>query len=406
MQSYENLFINLFTSGAVSNKPENNLSQTQEKITTSANSKSFNEYLNEVKGSKDSEKENLPVGKEDNKIKADDVKEGEPAEKTEAKEEVSEKNDKDSVKDKKETKDNDKQNLKEKAENNTVKNQDLVLNTAAGVQSVKENTPKETKKELKVNSNNSLSSSLNKEKIDDSLLKDINLELKDTLKENKLESNKDKKIQVTDLRTKNDFKSTLEDKQINPKTDVKMTKDNNATIVLDLNNVNVNKEIVTDSQNLLAKESSATNVISNQIQSAIPDFVKTGSIILKDNDKGSINLVLHPDDIGNVKINLSMDGKTLSGHIIVATKEAMDVFKDNAQTLREAFAKNGFEVGNFDVSYNNNSDGQFQQSDNFFDNNQSFGQKIYNNLENTLAESSNVDFVDNKNNEYFINIVA
>ena len=57
MQSYENLFINLFTSGAVSNKPENNLSQTQEKITTSANSKSFNEYLNEVKGSKDSEKD-------------------------------------------------------------------------------------------------------------------------------------------------------------------------------------------------------------------------------------------------------------------------------------------------------------------------------------------------------------
>ena len=146
-------------------------------------------------------------------------------------------------------------------------------------------------------------------------------------------------------------------------------------------------------------------MVSTQIQNSVPEFVKTGSIILKDNDKATINLVLHPDEIGNIKVNLSMDGKTLSGHIIVATKEALEVFKDNAHTLREAFAKQGFDVSDFNVSYDNNSGSNGQNfEENYYPDTYS-AKKAYSSI-NFADEKFETDFSDVKITDFYINIVA
>lgn len=155
---------------------------------------------------------------------------------------------------------------------------------------------------------------------------------------------KDGKITVQDLRTEKKEPLSNAKTELNV-TDVKFTNENTATITMDLNNAEI------------PQDSNFQAMLNNQIQANVPEFVKTGSIILKDNNQGTINLVLHPDDLGNVKIHLTMEGKTVTAHITVATKEALQVFKDNAETLREAFIKNGFDAASFDVAYGNNGSG-------------------------------------------------
>lgn len=173
---------------------------------------------------------------------------------------------------------------------------------------------------------------------------------------------KDGKISVEDLRTQSDFEEYLKEEKSEKtlKTELKVTGQNTATITMDYVPQEAQSDILSsNNQAAGAQTSNFQAMLNNQIQANIPEFVKAGSIVLKDNNQGTINLILHPDDMGNVKIQLSLDGKTVHGHIAVATKEAMQVFKDNAETLREAFIKNGFDAANFEVSYGNGGNGQF-----------------------------------------------
>ena len=249
---------------------------------------------------------------------------------------------------------------------------------------------------------------------------ELDLSVKSDSKADKLlEANNFKeKITVVDLRTKPQVeeKSAIENSKAaeksvrNLKVEYKGDNTANVTMELDQQMQAAGENILSlDNQTAAANGSDFQAMVNNQIQANIPEFVQAGSILLKDNDKGTINLTLHPDDLGNVKIHLSMDGKTLSAHITVNTKEALEVFKENAQTLREAFAKNGYETAGFDVSYNGSSNSQGQ--------NQNFEGK-YNGME-YIARNAYSDFAgvqddgyiqngweNEQNSEYSINIVA
>ncbi len=226
---------------------------------------------------------------------------------------------------------------------------------------------------------------------------------------------KDGKITVKDLR-----KQPVEEKasDIKPKNNLKLDANleindkNTATITMELNGQNAENNILSlNNQAAAGDNSNFQAMLSNQIQQNAPEFVKAGSIILKDNDQGTINLVLHPDDLGSVKIHLSLDGKTISANITVNTKEALEVFKDNAQTLREAFAQNGFDTSNFDVSYNNpngnaNSNAQ-QDFENRFDNSDFLARRAYEDFgaDDNSGMIQNDDYFANYS-EYSVNIVA
>ena len=220
---------------------------------------------------------------------------------------------------------------------------------------------------------------------------------------------KDGKISVTDLRTKEaeineDFAQTQKDFT----SEVKFEDDNSATITMNLNQENVETNLLSTSNQTAASDGSNFQaMLNNQIKANAPEFVKTGSIVLRDNNQGTINLILHPDEIGSVKIHLSLDGKTVSGQITVATKEAMEVFKNNAETLREAFIQQGFDVGGFDVAYSDN--GSFSNQEQFAQEN---NEKLMANYAQNCYESGtdevfeNFDENTNKFSDYSINIVA
>ena len=223
---------------------------------------------------------------------------------------------------------------------------------------------------------------------------------------------KEGKITVEDQRTKfnTDSQNQLADskKSAIKTSEIKLTNDSTAVMSVELN-PNAEADVLSlNTQTAASNGSNFQAMLSNQMSNVAPEFVKAGNLVLKDNNQGTINLVLHPDDLGNVKIHLSLDGKTLSGHITVATKEALQVFKDNAETLREAFIKSGFDAANFDVAMNNG--GSFNQSMGFEGQNDGtnlFAKRVYGSSAGGLSAEldSILDNAEDISN-YSVNIVA
>lgn len=218
---------------------------------------------------------------------------------------------------------------------------------------------------------------------------------------------KDGKIIVEDERTKA-LADADNKKPVIKTSEIKLSNENTAVMSVELN-PNAEADVLSlNTQTAAANGSNFQAMLSNQLHNVAPEFVKAGNLILKDNNQGTINLILHPDDIGNVKIHLSLDGKTLSGHITVATKEALQVFKDNAETLREAFIKNGFDAANFDVAMNNG--GSFNQNMGFGnqdDGRSLFAKRMYGDSAGGLSAELD-DILENAEDisNYSVNIVA
>lgn len=241
----------------------------------------------------------------------------------------------------------------------------------------------------------------------------------ETLLESEMQQKNDArggKISVQDLRSDSEKQNALllAENEKNSQNSLKVSNVQVSSDGTNFINMEMNQAVSADvlslnNQTAGANGSNFQAMLNNQIQSNISEFVKAGNIILKDNDQGQINLILHPDDLGNVKIHLSLDGKNISGQIIVSSKEALQVFKDNAETMREAFIKNGFDGANFDVAYNN-SGAQSGNSSGFEQNDGTglIARKMYSNAH----ESSEIGFDDGMNKEiekysnYSVNIVA
>ena len=108
-----------------------------------------------------------------------------------------------------------------------------------------------------------------------------------------------------------------------------------------------------------------SSMLSREITSSANDLVKTGSIILKDNNAGTINLILNPEELGSVKIKLEISDNQITGKILVASKEAYDAFNQNLNLLKNAFIDSGFSAGGFDLAFTgSNQQGDFGQNGN------------------------------------------
>ena len=182
---------------------------------------------------------------------------------------------------------------------------------------------------------------------------------------------KDGKISVIDMRTEQVAEQIAnpEDSAVTKegakKSDfvktVEYDSNGNATISLSLKGENQaidNGVVQTSNQDF-------SSMLSREIASSANDLVKTGSIILKDNNAGTINLILNPEELGSVKIKLEISDNQITGKILVASKEAYDAFNQNLNLLKNAFIDSGFSAGGFDLAFTgSNQQGDFGQNGN------------------------------------------
>ncbi len=163
-------------------------------------------------------------------------------------------------------------------------------------------------------------------------------------------------IQVTDLRTKAEpaavQKPLEKDARKNFAVSVKETGKSSVEMTMDLNGQQAQKNILSlDGQSAAADGSTFQAMLKNQITQNAGDFVRAANIVLKDGDQGQINLILHPEQLGNVKISMEVHGKSIVGHITVASREALEAFGQSADALKNSFIQSGFEDASFDVSF-------------------------------------------------------
>lgn len=153
--------------------------------------------------------------------------------------------------------------------------------------------------------------------------------------------------------------------------------DNSLNLSLSLSETAKQNILSSNNQTAGASGSTFQQMLSQQIQFNAPDFVRAGNIVLQDNNSGSINMILKPENLGNVKINLHLSDNVITGQITVNSKEAFDAFKQNLETLKQAFQNSGFENANLSLSYADTSSGSFAQGERQQSSEQFFSSKVY-----------------------------
>ncbi len=180
---------------------------------------------------------------------------------------------------------------------------------------------------------------------------------------------KEVKFTVQDFRTKQQENNKTEAKavtKVQPKDQLnleyKQTERNQIQVTMDLSQTIQQDITSSSSQTASANGSTFQSMLQNSIQANASEIVKAGSIVLKDNNKGNINMILKPESLGNIKVSLSVSDKVITGNITVHSQEAYDAMKNSIESLKEAFAKNGFEAAELNLTMSNEN--QFAQNQN------------------------------------------
>lgn len=80
------------------------------------------------------------------------------------------------------------------------------------------------------------------------------------------------------------------------------------------------------------------------------EIVKQTGIVVKDEGKGEIRLVLQPERLGKVRIRLDLDDNHIAAKILVENNSVREVFEQNLEHLARTFKEGGFTADSLDVS--------------------------------------------------------
>ena len=94
------------------------------------------------------------------------------------------------------------------------------------------------------------------------------------------------------------------------------------------------------------------------------EILREAKILVKDGQSGEIKLVLRPQELGTVKINLILENKHIVGRIFVENNIVKEALQTAFGDLKEVFAQQGMELGALDVFVSQESREDFLQAEN------------------------------------------
>lgn len=104
------------------------------------------------------------------------------------------------------------------------------------------------------------------------------------------------------------------------------------------------------------------SIVQRQLLSSLreagnDEIVRQARLVLRDQEKGDIHLVLRPPSLGRVRIHVEVTEGRLSGRILVENMVVKEAFQQNLNDLLQHFKSQGFQVGQFlvDVEGGNGS---------------------------------------------------
>lgn len=92
-------------------------------------------------------------------------------------------------------------------------------------------------------------------------------------------------------------------------------------------------------------------------EQANPEIVRQARLVVRGESSGDIRLVLKPEQLGRVRINLHLEDNRIAGRIIVENSSVKEAFQENLQALQRALQQSGIEAGALEVSVGENDGG-------------------------------------------------
>lgn len=248
------------------------------------------------------------------------------------------------------------------------------------------------------------SQSQNSENQENSLLKNQNFF---SVSFNDPSSNQNQIINVKDERS---FEEKLKALEQNLESNSELSKKNSLSFTVNFEQ-SVQNITSQNAQNAASQGSTFQEMFAQTLNNHVPEFVKAGTLVLKNNNQGEINMNLKPESLGNVKLFLQVSDKVITGQITVHSKEAMEAFKQNLEGIKQAFVANGFEEANINLVLADSSafSGNFNQqaSQNQQQNQQFVGNKVYGDYayDNSSENASKSKYYEQKDS-FKVNVVA
>ncbi len=93
-----------------------------------------------------------------------------------------------------------------------------------------------------------------------------------------------------------------------------------------------------------------------------PELLRAANLVLRDGG-GEIRLVLKPESLGSVRIQMNLVDNRIDGRIIVDSSTVKHIFDANVDALRRALTAEGFNTGSLQVSVGGQGTGQDARRD-------------------------------------------
>ena len=114
-----------------------------------------------------------------------------------------------------------------------------------------------------------------------------------------------------------------------------------------------------------AEEQKGSFLLNRQLeQGGTRELAKSIRFIMKDNNQGEIKLILKPEALGKVRIQLNLQENNIVGKIFVENNSVKQVFLNNLPELAKALEDSGFQTTSLEVSVGGGETGRQNQHHN------------------------------------------